>query len=126
MGSRLRRPGWPADQNGYATITAAAVIVALAALLIAVVVVGAAVLARHRAAAAADLGALAGAAAAAGGDGDPCAAARTIVIAQPGAARLQDCEVLGRDVRIRVSVPVRLGQWGVREAHARARAGPAG
>ena len=95
-----------------------------AVLLLAVVWLGSAALARHRAQNAADLGSLAAATAAAGGSGDPCAVAREFVDAQPGEAELGDCEVLGTDVRITVTVPVRLGPFGLRDAHARARAGP--
>ncbi len=80
--------------------------------------------AHQRAAAAADLGALAGARALVDGDGDPCAAAGEIV--QRNGADLADCVIEGQTVLITSTVAVDLGGFGVREATARARAGPVG
>lgn len=107
-------------------MAAALALAALAALLLAVIYLGAAVLARHRAQNAADLAAHAGAVAALDGADDPCARAREFTVVQDGAPRLQRCVVDGQDVLVAVSVQVRLGSWGVREARGQARAGPAG
>ncbi|GAA4741674.1 flp pilus-assembly TadE/G-like family protein [Gordonia alkaliphila] len=106
------------------TVAAALTMAGLAALLIAIVYLGAGVLARHRAQNAADLGALAAASAHVRGDERPCARAREIADAQEGPPRVVRCEVDGQDLLIEVVVPVRLGQWGLRSATARARAGP--
>ncbi|UQE76920.1 flp pilus-assembly TadE/G-like family protein [Gordonia sp. PP30] len=113
------------DDAGFTTIAAALAIAGLATLVVAMSYLGAAVLARHRAQNAADLGALAAASAQLYGGDDPCGRAREIVVAQEGAPRLRTCEVEGQDVLVDVVVPVRLGDFGLREATARARAGPA-
>jgi secretion/DNA translocation related TadE-like protein len=98
----------------------------LAAIGVAAVLVGAAVVGRHRATAAADLVALAALAAAehaVRGDSGACAAAGEV--ASANGARLTACTVGGGAVvEVAVAVPVRLGPLGVREAGARARAGP--
>lgn len=114
------------DDAGFATIAAALVIAGLAVLLVAVLYLGAAVLARHRAQHAADLGALAAAVDAVSGADDPCARARELTTRQDGAPRVTRCARDGQDVLVAVVVRVRLGHWGVREATAQARAGPAG
>lgn len=83
---------------------------------------GAAVTARHRAQAAADLAALGAAGAVVSGPVAACAQAADI------AARMRsvlgDCRIDGLDVVLEVSVPVRLGRWGIGPARATARAGP--
>ena len=101
-------------------------IAGLAVLLVAVIYLGAAVLARHRAQHAADLGALAAAVEAVSGADDPCARARELTAEQDGGPRVTRCAPDGQDVLVAVAVRVRLGGWGVRDATAQARAGPAG
>ena len=83
---------------------------------------GAAVTARHRAQAAADLAALGAAGAVVSGPDAACRQA-TQVAARMRAV-LADCRIDGLDVVLEVSVPVRLGRWGVGPARAVARAGP--
>ncbi|MFT4125756.1 MAG: flp pilus-assembly TadE/G-like family protein [Gordonia sp. (in: high G+C Gram-positive bacteria)] len=114
------------DDEGAATLVAVGVISALVAVLLLVGHVGVAVLARHRAQSAADLSALAAAVEQVGGQGDPCAVASVIVDEQRISARVARCVVDGDDVVVEVVVPVGLGRWGVRDAGARARAGPVG
>ena len=116
------RPG--RNDEGFSTVAGAAVVAALAVLLVGALYVGAAVLARHRAQSAADLSALAAASAQLDGD-DGCAAARSLVSAQEGAPVIDRCVVDGDDVQVWVTVSVRLGRLGVKEAVAVARAGPA-
>lgn len=105
-------------------MAAALAIAGLAAVLLMVIYLGAAVLARHRAQHAADLAALAGAIGAINGAADPCARTRGIAAAQDGMPRMERCALDGQDVLVAVTVDVRLGSWGVREARAVARAGP--
>lgn len=119
-----RRRLWT-DDDGSATVAGALAIAGLAVLLLVVIYLGAAVLARHRAQNAADLAALAGAIAALHGADNPCARARVLASVQEGAPSLQRCAVDGQDVLVVVTVRVRLGSLGVREATAQARAGPA-
>ncbi len=83
---------------------------------------GGAVTGRHRAETAADLAALA--AAVHVPDGAPTACARAASVAARNGGSLRGCRVVGDDVEVGVSMPVRLGRLGVRAAHARARAGP--
>jgi secretion/DNA translocation related TadE-like protein len=84
---------------------------------------GGAVTGRHRAETAADLAALA--AAVQVPDGAPAACARAATVAAGNGGSLRGCRLVGDDVEVEVSRPVRLGGLGVRTAHARARAGPA-
>jgi secretion/DNA translocation related TadE-like protein len=94
----------------------------LAVIGMAAVLVGAAVVARHRATAAADLAALAGAVRAVEGV-DGCRTAARVAAAN--AAELTACtQSTDAVVDVEVSVPVRLGRFGVLTAGARARAGP--
>lgn len=93
-------------------------------LLIAVLGIGGAVLARHRAQAAADLGALAAAQSQLFGEGDPCARARDLAARQEGAPTVTGCVLDGQDLVVTVTVRARLGRFGIRDAVARARAGP--
>ena len=86
------------------------------------VAVGSAVIARHRAQAAADLAALSAAGRLGAGPQAACATASSIA-AEMGAG-VTDCTVTELDVVVAVEIPVRLGRWGVQEAHAAARAGP--
>lgn len=83
---------------------------------------GAAVTARHRAQTAADLAAVGAAGAVVSGPDAACRQANQI------AARMRSivgsCRIDGLDVVLEVSVPVRLGRWGVGPARAAARAGP--
>ena len=96
-------------------------------LLASLVLVGTAVVARHRATTAAELAALAAASAALTGSGEPCEVAERVVRAQGDTSmRLASCRPDGEFVDVEVSVPVRLGRFGIRTASARARAGPVG
>ncbi|MFV8244521.1 Rv3654c family TadE-like protein [Mycolicibacterium peregrinum] len=83
---------------------------------------GAAVTARHRAQAAADLAALGAAGAVVSGPVAACAQATQIAVRLHSAVGA--CRIDGLDVVLEVSVPVRLGRWGVGPARATARAGP--
>jgi secretion/DNA translocation related TadE-like protein len=83
---------------------------------------GGAVTGRHRAETAADLAALAAAVHAPDGPASACAEAASVAAANGGSLRA--CRVVGDDVEVAVSRPVRLGGLGVRTAVARARAGP--
>ncbi|WP_243858231.1 Rv3654c family TadE-like protein [Mycobacterium sp. DL440] len=83
---------------------------------------GAAVTARHRAQAAADLAALSAAGAVVSGPDAACAQATQIAVRMRSV--LGVCRIERLDVVLEVSVPVRLGRWGVRPARAAARAGP--
>ncbi len=95
----------------------------LAVVGVAAVLVVSATVARHRAGAAADLAALAAAGAAVDGSAEPCTAAASV--ADANRARLRSCAVDPAAVADVVAVvPVDLGPLGVREATARARAGP--
>lgn len=85
-------------------------------------VVGSAVIARHRAQAVADLAALAAAGRVASGQEAACASASSLAAATGGS--VSSCTVDELDVIVRTEVPVGLGRWGARVAHAEARAGP--
>lgn len=119
---RQRRSG--AGDRGSGTVYAVALLAVLGVVAGGVAFVAKAYVAQQRAAAAADLGALAGARALVDGVSDPCAAADQIV--QRNGADLADCVIEGQTVLITSSVAVDLGGFGVREATARARAGPVG
>ncbi|WP_072802934.1 Rv3654c family TadE-like protein [Rhodococcoides yunnanense] len=108
--------------DGGATVLAACALAALVVVVIAIVHVGAAVSGRHTAQSAADLSALAAAGALDRGVVDACATARTLVDRMGGT--VVDCVVDGWDVLVEVEVSLPLGRFGVREAVARARAGP--
>lgn len=103
------------DERGYATMASAGIIVCLTGLLLAVAGVVVEVSSRHEAQVAADLAAVAGAFAVARG-AEPEACARAAYVAGLNGGEVTGCEVLGRDVRVRVSV---------RHVEAAARAGPA-
>lgn len=105
--------------DGSATLLAVAMLGVLVLVGAALGVVAALVVAHREAQSAADLAALAGAAALADG-GDACG--RGGVVAGLNDARLVDCRVEGRDVRVRVQVvgPRWLGQHADLEAEARA------
>lgn len=114
----------PDGERGSGSVWVAAVAGVLAVVGGATVLVGAAAVARHRAESAADLAALAAARSAV--IGDPAACAVAARVAGRNGARITGCRVLtGAVVEVTVSVPVRLGGLGRREAIARARAGPA-
>ncbi|MGY1635690.1 Rv3654c family TadE-like protein [Geodermatophilus sp. SYSU D00742] len=116
-GSRLT------GERGSATVWVVALAGVLAAIGVAAVLVGVAVVGRHRASAAADLAALAAAEQAVRGRADVCGVAARV--AEANGARLTGCGVDGAAVvEVAVVVPVRLGRLGMREAAARARAGP--
>jgi secretion/DNA translocation related TadE-like protein len=83
---------------------------------------GAAVVGRHRVETAADLAALA--AAVHVPDGKPGACAEAASIAGRNGGTLSTCRVVGGDVEVSVSAPIKLGGLGVRTATALARAGP--
>ena len=116
----MRRPPVPdrACDAGAATI----LVVAMAGVLMFVVVglgaAGGLVIAQRRAQAAADLAALGGAADVSAS----CAAAARVAAAN--AAALEACEVVGRDVRVTVSVPGPRVPWRRVRVTAEARAGP--
>lgn len=116
----------PRHERGSGTVLAVLLVLVLLAALAAVAVLGRAVHARGVARTAADLGALTGAAALHSPvpAGDPCGAAARVAGAQ-GAA-VAGCRVEGATVLVTASAPVDLGAFGVREAVAAARAGPAG
>jgi secretion/DNA translocation related TadE-like protein len=83
---------------------------------------GAAVTGRHRAETAADLAALAAAVHVPDGESAACAEASLTAARNGGTVRA--CRVVGDDVEVAVSAPIRLGGFGVRTASALARAGP--
>lgn len=83
---------------------------------------GAAVTARHRAQTAADLAALGAAGAVVSGPEVACGQASQIATRMRSV--LGDCRIDRLDVVLEVTVPVRLGRWGVGPARASARAGP--
>lgn len=112
-----------ADERGSATVVGACVVAALAGLVVLVVYVGAAVSARHQAQSAADLGALAAAQALVLGGAEPCG--RAEVITRRMSAGVVSCTVDGSDVVLTVTVGVKVGVFGQRQARAVARAGPA-
>ena len=95
----------------------------LLALTVGGVVVGSALIARHRAQAAADLAALSAAGHLAAGQQAACASAATLTTAM--SATMASCTISDLDVVVTVEVRVGLGRWGVHEARAAARAGPA-
>ncbi|MCP2175453.1 helicase/secretion neighborhood TadE-like protein [Williamsia maris] len=111
------------DERGVATVFGAWVIVGLVSLVVAVVFVGSAVVARHRAQSVADLAALAAAQRAMLALDDPCGAARTI--AATSSVTIARCRTDGEDVVVLATTDVDLGPFGVRQARAIARAGPA-
>jgi len=113
------------DDAGSATVLGVAVVAVLTAVTVAVVALGSALLARHRAVSAADLAALAAASVLLTGTGEPCPTAERLVRAQGvEGLRVDGCEVDGERVTVRVSVPVRLGRFGVHTATGVALAGP--
>ena len=112
------------DERGVATVFGAWVIVGLVGLVVAVVFVGSAVVARHRAQSVADLAALAAAQRAMLALDDPCGAARTL--AATSTVTIARCRTDGADVVVVATTDVDLGPFGVRQARAVARAGPAG
>ncbi|GAA1907901.1 Rv3654c family TadE-like protein [Williamsia serinedens] len=108
--------------RGSVTVLGAFVVAALVGVIVLIVYLGAATAARHRAQNGADLAALAAAGRALLAEPDPCGAAREIGTAN--AVRVTDCTVDGSEVSVRTTVPIALGPFGSRDAHARARAGP--
>ncbi|MDQ2848894.1 MAG: flp pilus-assembly TadE/G-like family protein [Actinomycetota bacterium] len=107
--------------SGSATILAAVGVAILIVVLAVGLQLAGAVIARHRAESAADLAALAGAAKVLTGQQSACSAAASIAAAN-GAA-LQDCELIGLDLRVTVRVDAVVGPIGG-AAIGRARAGP--
>lgn len=104
---------------GVATVFACFGLLVLLVVAGAGVQIGAAVVARHRAQAAADLAALAAAVAGVEpDDGDPCAAAESVV--RRNHAVMAECRLDGGDVVVRVEAPVTV----IGTAVAEARAGP--
>ena len=83
---------------------------------------GSAIVGRHRAETAADLAALAAVVHVPDGAASACAVA--VRIAAGNGARLRDCEVVGDEVEVVVSMRVSVSRLGVFPAVARARAGP--
>lgn len=118
-----RGPRCPSVCRGSATVTALALVGVLLSVAGAVAL-GTAVLADHRRAeSAADLAALAGAGATGRGE-DGCAAATSV--AGDNGVELVACEVLGRDVRVRVERRREYVVGLTARLVAEARAGPAG
>ncbi|MDL9937520.1 flp pilus-assembly TadE/G-like family protein [Gordonia sp. ABSL1-1] len=117
--------GLVGNDDGSATIVAAFAIAALAAVVVSVLYVGSAVLARHHAQSAADLAALAAASSLAQAHTEPCQVARLLADAQVPPARVTACRVDGDDVQVEVAVRVEMGRFGIHDATAHARAGPA-
>lgn len=111
------------SEEGGATVLAAAALAALLVIVVAIVHVGSAVGARHQAQSAADLSALAAAGELNRGVGDACATAREIVSRSKG--EVTECVVEGWDVVVTVTITVPLGRFGIADAVASARAGPA-
>ncbi|MGI8417942.1 MAG: Rv3654c family TadE-like protein [Nakamurella sp.] len=107
--------------TGSATILAAVGVATLIVVLAVGLQVAGAVIARHRAESAADLAALAGAAKVLTGQQSACSTAGSIAAAN--GAMLQDCELIGLDLRVMVRVDAALGPIGG-SAAGRARAGP--
>jgi secretion/DNA translocation related TadE-like protein len=116
------RPSNLRDDRGAASVLAVGMIATVMVVTLAMAQLGTAVVARHRAQAAADLAALAAAGGLAGGQAGACAAADVVLTAMR--ARSAGCSVEGLDVVVTVTVPVRLGRWGIGQAQASARAGP--
>lgn len=110
------------DEGGV-TVLAALVLLAVITVSVMVVQVGSVVAARHRVQAAADLSAIGAARALDRGEEQACDLAA--ILAERGGARVQECRVEGWDVVVTVTAPVFLGRFGVPEASASARAGPA-
>jgi secretion/DNA translocation related TadE-like protein len=104
------------------TVWVAAVIALLGLAVTLATSYGAAVTARHRAGTAADLAALAAAVHVPDGEATACRTAARV--ARRNGADLRGCRVVGDDVEVAVSRPVRLGRLGVHSAVVRARAGP--
>ncbi len=104
-----------------ATVLACVCAMALIAITGVAVQFGAALLARRRAENAADLGALAGAAVVLQGRQGACERAAAVTASNGAAVR--DCTLDGADLRLTVSVAVRLGPLSA-TAIGRARAGP--
>lgn len=119
---RTRRHLRADSERGSGTVYAVAMIGVLAVVAGAATLVAKAHVAYQRAAAAADLGALAGARALVDGTAEPCAAAAQIV--QRNQAVLAGCVIEGQTIVITSRVAVRLGSLGLKDATARARAGP--
>lgn len=117
-----RKRGRFRNDDGVATVFACICVLALLAVTVIVLHLGAAVLARYRAENAADLGALAGAAVVLRGEDAACRRAAGIVAAN--GAQMDTCRLDRLDVRVTVSVSVRVGPVSS-QAVGRARAGPA-
>lgn len=111
------------DDSGGVTVLAACALAALLVVVIAVVHVGSAVGGRHRAQSAADLSALAAAGALDRGVDDACATGARLVEQMEGV--MTSCVVEDWDVVVEVSISLPLGRFGLRDAVAVARAGPA-
>ncbi|WP_308213843.1 Rv3654c family TadE-like protein [Mycolicibacterium alvei] len=109
-------------ERGSATLLASAMIAMLIAFATGGAYLGAAVTARHRAQSVADLAALGAAGTVVSGPDAACAQATRIAVRMRSV--LGACRIEGLDVVLEVSVPVRLGRWGVGPARATARAGP--
>jgi secretion/DNA translocation related TadE-like protein len=111
-------------ERGSATIWVVTAVLVVGFLAGAGVAVGSVAMAKERARTAADLSALAGAAVLVRDEGDPCARAHAIAVANGGL--LSRCAVDGRDLRVWITVrlPGALTGFGLGNASARARAGP--
>lgn len=116
---RCRRR-YPSDRGG-ATVVACVGVLVLMVITGTVALLAAGQLARERAENAADLGALAGAAAVLQGSESACSHAESVTAAN--SAAVAECAVDGVDVRLIVTVDVRVGPLSAR-ATGRARAGP--
>lgn len=109
--------------DGIATVFSCIVLAAIVAATGGLLHVGSAVTARHTAQSSADLSALAGAGALEGGSDAACAKATELALRMRTV--LAECVVEDWDVIILVRAPVLLSRFGIGDAEAAARAGPA-
>lgn len=112
------------DDRGFATVWVAGATAAILVVAATVIWFATAVGARHRATAAADLAALAAAGSARSGPAAACRSAA--LVAARMNARLESCELLGRDVRLVVVIEPSGWLSAFGSTQARARAGPDG
>jgi secretion/DNA translocation related TadE-like protein len=108
----------PGCERGSAAVSGVVAMLLLITVTVAGAQVGAAVVARHRVTGAADLAALAAAARLTDGDGIACEQAKRV--AEANRSTLDDCEISGWEVVVRLSAITPFGP-----VNARARAGPA-
>ena len=128
----VSQPGAPgvgrraSGERGSATVVMLAVIAVVLMLTVSGLMLASAVLASHRARAAADLGALAAVGALMQGEplGAVCQVAARVATANQGT--VQQCIVVGAEVRLSIAVPTGMRGLGVATARSRAGPGPGG